>query len=112
MTSARLKEVAGDKDMDASHPQVHPVGVPPMLPPPMVRMKDLPGVAGTLGGLALRLGQFGFAVIAFSIMVSIPDFSSVTAFWYSLTLYLGSKAASFSLLAVKVGVLLRLSWFG
>eukprot|EP00249_Psilotum_nudum_P013617 c24428_g1_i1 orf=599-1129(+) len=70
--------------MDLSHPAVHPVGVPPALtqPPARVRMKDYQGMPGTLGGLALRLGQLGFAVISFSIMVSVNDFASVTAFCY------------------------------
>lgn len=70
--------------MDVSHPAVHPVGVPPasVQPPPRVRMKDYQGMPGTLGGLALRLGQLGFAVLAFGIMVSTPDFSQVTAFCY------------------------------
>lgn len=68
----------------ASHPTVHPVAIPPQVPvagPPAVRMKDLTGSPGTLGGLALRFAQFGFALIALCIMVSIAGFSSVTAFW-------------------------------
>eukprot|EP00250_Pteridium_aquilinum_P024338 c28940_g1_i1 orf=536-1066(+) len=70
--------------MEVSHPAVHPVAVPPVLtePPARVRMKDYQGMPGTLGGLALRLGQLGFAVLSFSIMVSTPDFSQVTAFCY------------------------------
>ncbi|EFJ29295.1 hypothetical protein SELMODRAFT_410131 [Selaginella moellendorffii] len=70
--------------MDASHPAVYPVGVPPTAvdPPPRVRMKDYEGMPSTLGGLVLRSGQFACAVTALSIMISIPDFSSVTAFCY------------------------------
>ncbi|KAH7426342.1 hypothetical protein KP509_11G097100 [Ceratopteris richardii] len=70
--------------MEMSHPAVHPVAVPPALtePPPRVRMKDYQGMPGTLGGLALRLAQLGFAVLSFSIMVSTPDFTQVTAFCY------------------------------
>jgi hypothetical protein len=45
-------------------------------------MKDWQGMPGTLGGLSLRIGQFCFAVAAFSIMLSIEDFSTVTAFCY------------------------------
>mgnify|MGYP000574269350 FL=1 len=68
--------------MEVSHTAVHPVAVPPALlqPPARVRMKDYQGMPGTLGGLALRLGQLGFAVLAFSIMISTPDFGQVTAF--------------------------------
>ncbi|KAL3702467.1 hypothetical protein R1sor_020489 [Riccia sorocarpa] len=71
--------------MERSHPAVHPVAVPPQFdnqPPPNLRMKDLPGSPGTLGGLALRVGQFGFAIIAFGVMVAMTDFSTVTAFCY------------------------------
>lgn len=70
--------------MELSHPAVHPVAVPPAHtePPARVRMKDYQGMPGTLGGVALRLGQLGFAVLSFSIMVSTPDFAQVTAFWY------------------------------
>ncbi len=71
--------------MEASYPAVHPVGVPPQFKgagPPATRMKDLPGSAGTLGGMGIRFGQFAFALTSFSVMITIPDFSSVTAFWY------------------------------
>jgi hypothetical protein len=69
----------------AVHPAVHPVGVPPQFEgagPPANRMKDLIGSAGTVGGLLLRFSQFTFAFIAFCVMVTVPGFSSVTAFWY------------------------------
>nr|P0DI70.1 RecName: Full=CASP-like protein 5A1; Short=GbCASPL5A1 [Ginkgo biloba] len=70
--------------MNPSHPAVHPVEAPPtdVHHAPRVRMKDYQGMPGTLGGLALRLGQFCFAVVAFSIMLSTDDFSTVTAFCY------------------------------
>lgn len=80
--------------MNVSHPAVHPVGVPPALGgqavPPRMRMRirteyfvfqGMP-LPGTVGGLVLRLGQFCSALIAFSVMVSIQDFSTVTAFCY------------------------------
>lgn len=43
-------------------------------------MKDIQGMPGTPGGLALRLAQFVFAVTAIGVMVSYTDFTSVTAF--------------------------------
>lgn len=69
----------------ASHPAVHPVAVPPHYQgagPPLVRMKDFVGSPGTLGGLALRFAQLGFALTSLCIMVSIVGFSSVTAFCF------------------------------
>lgn len=84
---------ASSKRMNVSHPAVHPVGVPPALGghavPPRMRMRvrmeylvfqGMP-LPGTLGGLVLRLGQFCSALIAFSVMLSVRDFS-VTAFCY------------------------------
>ncbi|KAH8951370.1 hypothetical protein BDL97_09G024300 [Sphagnum fallax] len=71
--------------MEASYRAVHPVGVPPQFKgagPPATRMKDLPGSAGTLGGMGIRFGQFAFALTSFSVMITIPDFSSVTAFCF------------------------------
>ncbi|KAF3776816.1 CASP-like protein 5A1 [Nymphaea thermarum] len=71
--------------MSASHPAVHPVEAPPATDAndvPRVRMKDTQGMPGTVGGLALRLLQFAFAVGALCVMVSTSDFSSVTAFRY------------------------------
>ncbi|KAK1284455.1 hypothetical protein QJS10_CPB21g00008 [Acorus calamus] len=72
--------------MNVSRPAVHPVDAPPFTDGPnnlqRVRMKDIEGMPGTTGGLGLRLFQFGFAVVALVIMVSTPDFQSVTAFWY------------------------------
>ncbi|CAO2812970.1 unnamed protein product [Amaranthus hypochondriacus] len=72
-----------------SHPAVHPVEAPPQHTEngggpvvPRVRMKDLPGMPGTRGGLVLRLFQSFFAVGAFLIMVTTSDFPTVTAFRY------------------------------
>ncbi|KAL3633319.1 hypothetical protein CASFOL_022846 [Castilleja foliolosa] len=50
------------------------------LPLPRVRMKDLQGMPGTVGGLALRVSQLLFAVVAFTVMARTGDFPSVTAF--------------------------------
>uniref|UniRef100_A0A803M7U6 CASP-like protein n=1 Tax=Chenopodium quinoa TaxID=63459 RepID=A0A803M7U6_CHEQI len=70
-----------------SHPAVHPVEAPPPLTTenaaaaaPRVRMKDLQGMAGTPGGLVLRLFQSFFAIGAFLVMSTTSDFPSVTAF--------------------------------
>lgn len=71
--------------MNVSHPSVHPIEAPPLTDGandlPRVRMKDIQGMPGTPGGLALRLFQFAFAVAALCVMVSASDFTSVTAFW-------------------------------
>ncbi|EFJ26335.1 hypothetical protein SELMODRAFT_97617 [Selaginella moellendorffii] len=66
---------------------VHPVvGVPPpafnVVAPSTAGTKDLQGMPGTAGSLALRVLQFGFAAIALSVMASISDFQTVTAFCY------------------------------
>ncbi|CBI32736.3 unnamed protein product, partial [Vitis vinifera] len=45
-------------------------------------MKDVQGMAGTPGGLVLRLFQFLSAVVSLCVMVTISDFYSVTAFCY------------------------------
>ncbi|THU44180.1 hypothetical protein C4D60_Mb02t04690 [Musa balbisiana] len=70
--------------MFASRPAVHPVEAPPLADaaenPLGVRMKDVQGMPGTPGGLALRLVQFAFAVAALGVMTSTSDFPSVTAF--------------------------------
>eukprot|EP00252_Welwitschia_mirabilis_P016126 TRINITY_DN35645_c0_g1_i1.p1 TRINITY_DN35645_c0_g1~~TRINITY_DN35645_c0_g1_i1.p1 ORF type:complete len:184 (+),score=28.70 TRINITY_DN35645_c0_g1_i1:204-755(+) len=76
--------------MSYSHPTVHPIDVPPAqannvnvnVPPATLRMKDFQGMPGTVGGLVLRIGQLCFAIAAFAVMLSISDFSSVTAFCY------------------------------
>ncbi|XP_051130492.1 CASP-like protein 5A2 [Andrographis paniculata] len=68
-----------------SGPAVHPVEVPPQTTeaaPPTVRMKDVPGMAGTVGALCLRLCQVVFAVVSLCVMATTSDFPSVTAFRY------------------------------
>ncbi|GLT33794.1 hypothetical protein SLA2020_083550 [Shorea laevis] len=73
--------------MNVSHAMVHPVEDLPTTTDagnnaPMVRMKDIQGMPGTAGGLALRLCQLLFAVAALCVMASTSDFPSVTAFCY------------------------------
>ncbi|KAA8516544.1 hypothetical protein F0562_016950 [Nyssa sinensis] len=72
--------------MNVSRPSVHPVEAPPLTDgannAPRVRMKDVQGMPGTPGGLALRLCQFVFAVVSLCVMATISDFPSVTAFCY------------------------------
>ncbi|RRT54539.1 hypothetical protein B296_00032876 [Ensete ventricosum] len=72
-------------EMFPSRPAVHPVEAPPLADeaenPLDVRMKDVQGMPGTPGGLALRLVQFAFAVAALGVMTSTSDFPAVTAFW-------------------------------
>lgn len=67
-----------------SRPAVHPVDSSYMTneAPAVhtVRMKDFQGMAGTTGGLLLRLCQFAFAVVSLCVMVTTSDFPSVTAF--------------------------------
>ncbi|CAN1837297.1 CASP-like protein 5A1 [Linum perenne] len=45
-------------------------------------MKDIQGLPGTKGGLALRVAQFFFATASLLVMSTTSDFPSVTAFWY------------------------------
>ncbi|CAI0453007.1 unnamed protein product [Linum tenue] len=77
--------------MSVSHASVHPVEDPPTTDggnnnnnnaPARVRMKDLQGMPGTKGGLALRVAQFFFATAALLVMATTSDFPSVTAFCY------------------------------
>lgn len=104
--------------MNVSHPAVHPVGVPPALGgqavPPRMRMRirmeyfvfqGMP-LPGTVGGLVLRLGQFCSALIAFSVMVSIQDFSTVTAFCYLVAATVLQCLWSLALAVVDVYALL------
>lgn len=74
--------------MNVSHPSVHPVEVAPLPPtdgrvivPPIVRMKVIQGMPGTIGGLGLRFFQFAYAVVSLVVMSTTSDFPSVTAFW-------------------------------
>lgn len=70
--------------MNSSHASVHPVEETPTTDGgdavPIVRMKDIEGMPGTRGGLALRCIQLGFAVAAFAVMAAYSDFPSVSAF--------------------------------
>ncbi|CAI0397867.1 unnamed protein product [Linum tenue] len=77
--------------MSVSHASVHPVEDPPTTDggnnnnnnaPARVRMKDVQGMPGTKGGLALRAAQFFFATAALLVMATTSDFPSVTAFCY------------------------------
>ncbi|GFP82502.1 CASP-like protein 5a1 [Phtheirospermum japonicum] len=75
--------------MNMSQAAVHPVEAPPLqtegagnVPLPRVRMKDFQGMPGTAGGLALRVAQLLFAVVALTVMATTSDFPSVTAFCY------------------------------
>lgn len=75
------------EEMNVSHGSVHPVEDVPTtdgaVPHPLrVRMKDLPGMPGTHGGLALRLSQLFFSAAALVVMATTSDFPSVTAFWW------------------------------
>ncbi|KAK4279680.1 hypothetical protein QN277_011419 [Acacia crassicarpa] len=65
-------------------PSVHPIEAPPLTDNalPRARMKDVQGMPGTLGGLALRVFQFVFAALALVVMATTSDFPSVTAFRY------------------------------
>ncbi|XP_022937859.1 CASP-like protein 5A2 [Cucurbita pepo subsp. pepo] len=71
--------------MSVSHATVHPVEDPPTTDgedAPRVRMKDMEGMPGTRGGLALRFSQFMFAAAALVVMATTSDFPSVPAFCY------------------------------
>ncbi|MBA0708038.1 hypothetical protein Golax_020032 [Gossypium laxum] len=77
--------------MNVSHASVHPVEDPPTTDGagggnnnevPGVRMKDVQGMPGTLGGLVLWICQFAFAVVGLCVMAATSDFPSVTAFCY------------------------------
>ncbi|KAM5559806.1 CASP-like protein 5A1 [Rosa sericea] len=73
--------------MSVSRPSVHPVEAPPLTDVAAqnalrVRMKDVQGMPGTAGGLALRLCQLVFAGVSLAVMASTNDFPSVTAFCY------------------------------
>lgn len=79
--------------MNVSRPSVHPVEAPPLTEgaahnAPRVRMKDVHGMPGTLGGLALRLLQFIFAAVSLCVMATTSDFPSVTAFKYVILEFL------------------------
>lgn len=92
-----MDEIERGREMNVSHATVHPVEEFPTTDagvgvggggggdggnPPRLRMKDVQGMPGTLGGLALRACQFLFAVAAVCVMATTSDFPSVTAFRY------------------------------
>lgn len=97
-------------EMFASRPAVHPVEAPPptdpVEQPTGVLMKDLPGMPGTAGGLALRLAQFAFAAVALAVMASTNDFPSVSAFCYLVAATILQCLWSFSLAIVDIYALL------
>ncbi|RWW05847.1 hypothetical protein BHE74_00046223 [Ensete ventricosum] len=74
----------GVREMFVSRPAVQPVEAPSPANaaenPPRLRMKDIQGMPGTAGGLALRLSQFVFAVAALGVMESTSNFGFVTVF--------------------------------
>ncbi|GFZ14766.1 uncharacterized protein family [Actinidia rufa] len=94
-----------------SHPSVHPLEAAPPLTdggdrPPRVRMKDIQGMPGTPAGLALRLCQFGFAVVALAVMATTSDFPTVTAFRYLVAAVGLQSLWSLSLTIVDIYALL------
>lgn len=97
--------------MFSSRPAVHPVEAPPLTDatenhPPRVRMKDIQGMPGTCGGLALRAFQFIFAAAALGVMVSTSDFTSVTSFRYLVAVTILQCLWSLSLAFLDVYALL------
>ncbi|KAK9282881.1 hypothetical protein L1049_011106 [Liquidambar formosana] len=98
--------------MNVSHPSVHPVEAPPLTTDGgandalRVRMKDIQGMPGTFGGLALRFSQFVFAVVALGVMATTGDFPSVTAFRYLVAAVSLQSLWSLSLAIVDIYALL------
>jgi hypothetical protein len=87
-----FKKKREEKTINVIHPSVHPVEAPPATDAangagPRGRMKDIQGMPGTAGGLALRFSQFAFAVLALCVMATTSDFPSVTAFRYPPPLF-------------------------
>ncbi|XP_022152945.1 CASP-like protein 5A2 [Momordica charantia] len=96
--------------MNVSHATVHPVEDPPTTDgaddAPRLRMKDMEGMPGTRGGLALRLAQFAFAAAAVVVMATTSDFPSVTAFCYLVAAASLQSLWSLSLAFVDIYALL------
>ncbi|KAM3692359.1 hypothetical protein ACB094_08G080800 [Castanea mollissima] len=108
--------------MNVSHATVHPVEEFPTTDagggggggggggdggnPPRLRMKDVQGMPGTRGGLALRVCQFLFAVAAVCVMATTSDFPSVTAFSYLVAAASLQSCWSLSLAIVDIYALL------
>ncbi|EFJ34063.1 hypothetical protein SELMODRAFT_76503 [Selaginella moellendorffii] len=72
-----------------------------------MRIKELQGMPGTVGGLALRVGQVGFAACAFSVMIRVKDFSTITAFCYLVASMVLQFVWSLTLALVDLSVLLK-----
>ncbi|KAK9986411.1 hypothetical protein SO802_031362 [Lithocarpus litseifolius] len=70
-------------------------------------MKKLIGRPGSVSGLALRLGQCGFAAAAIGVMVTSPGFSSVTAYCYLIASMGLQVLWSFGLACLDVYALTR-----
>ncbi|KAA0035346.1 hypothetical protein IC582_026744 [Cucumis melo] len=96
--------------MNGSHGSVHPVEEIPTTDvgdaAPVIRMKDIEGMPGTRGGLALRCIQLGFAVAAFSVMAASRDFPSVSAFSYLVAAASLQGLWSFALAIIDIYALL------
>lgn len=105
--------------MNLSRPAIHPIEAPPIpdpTPPGVAAnnnnnqnlpwMKDIQGMPGTPGGLALRVSQFMFAVAALCVMVTTNDFTSVTAFCYLVAVVILQSFWSLSLAFVDAYALL------
>ncbi|KDP29115.1 hypothetical protein JCGZ_16504 [Jatropha curcas] len=96
--------------MNGSRPTVHPVEAPPLTNGnqngPRMRMKDVQGMPGTPGGLALRVTQFVFGLISLCVMATTSDFRSVTAFCYLVIAVSLQILWSFSVAIVDVYALL------
>ncbi|CAL9769923.1 unnamed protein product [Musa acuminata subsp. burmannicoides] len=96
--------------MFVSRPAVQPVEAPSPVNaaenPPRLRMKDIQGMPGTAGGLALRLSQFGLAVAALGVMESTSNFGFVTVFCYLIAAAITQSLWSISLAFLDIYALL------
>ncbi|URE49715.1 receptor-like protein kinase [Musa troglodytarum] len=96
--------------MFVSRPAVQPVEAPSPANaaenPPRLRMKDIQGMPGTAGGLALRLSQFVFAVAALGVMESTNNFGFVTVFCYLIAAAITQSLWSISLAFLDIYALL------
>ncbi|KAF9595695.1 hypothetical protein IFM89_002599 [Coptis chinensis] len=98
--------------MNMVHPSVHPIEAPPFtdggagVPPNRSWMKDVQGMPGTPGGLALRFSQFVFALTSLSIMASTTDFIDASAFRYLVAAVALQSLWSLSLAIVDIYALL------
>ncbi|KAL8145827.1 hypothetical protein AgCh_003830 [Apium graveolens] len=104
--------------MSRSHPAVHPVNLAVIpshaadiepdngIPPPRIRMKDIQGMPGTFTALLLRFLQFSLALVSLAVMITTPDFPSVTAFRYLVAAMSLQTVWSLSLGVVDIYALL------